>query len=105
MRHHQQLESLQAPEKRRSAHSPEDDRGGKYRTVQIEDPEDLADNEAGNFEVAEIPEVFVLAQRRPDRFPTHPGKFEVCELFSPPRVSAAASPQGLRGGFSLDLEC
>ena len=63
------------------------------------------DNEAGNFEEAEIQEVLMLGQRRPDRIHTHPGKFEVYALFSPPRVSAAASAEGLRGGWSLDLEC
>ena len=28
----------------------------------------------------------------------------MCELFSPPRMTAAATAQGLKGGWSLDLE-
>ena len=45
----------------------------------------------------------MLGQRRVHA-PVHPGKFEVCEFFSPPRVSAAASDRGLRGGWALDIE-
>ena len=30
-------------------------------------------------------------------------RFDVCELFSPPRVAARAHKAGLRGGWSLDL--
>lgn len=32
-----------------------------------------------------------------------PSRYDVCELFSPPRICAAAREQGLRGGWSLDI--
>ena len=31
------------------------------------------------------------------------GTYDVCEVFSPARISEMASKQGLRGGWSLDL--
>ena len=31
------------------------------------------------------------------------GKFDVCEVFSPPRISLVGEKQGLRGGWTLDL--
>ena len=30
-------------------------------------------------------------------------KYDVCEVFSPPRISSAASARGLRGGWSIDM--
>ena len=99
-------------EKRRSNEPPDDDRGGKYRTVEVEDPDKPEDNEAGNMQENpfsngtsvddEAPEVLMLGRRCPER---PPARYEVCGLFSPARVSAAASARGLRGGWALDLEC
>ena len=33
---------------------------------------------------------------------SHPGRYDLCELFSPPRVAEVARTRGLRGGWSLD---
>ena len=88
-------------DKRKSDAPADDDRGGKYQTVEVDDPDDPEEDEVGSLEV---PEVLMLDQRRACA-PVHPGKFEVCELFSPPRDSAAASSRGLRGGWALDIEC
>ena len=47
----------------------------------------------------------MLGERKPSAQGwQHPGKYDLCELFSPPRVSAAASARGLRGGWALDVD-
>ena len=67
-------------DRRRREYHPEDDRRGKYRRVEADDPDDPEDNEAGSLQV---PEVLMRGQRRA-RAPVHPGKYKVRELFSPP---------------------
>ena len=77
--------------------------GGDSRRDDPVDPVAPVD-EVGSLEV---PRVLMLGERkhRPGRFGEglHPGAYGLCELFSPPRVSATASKRGLRGGWSLDL--
>ena len=77
--------------------------GDEGRGDEVPDPEDPSEEMGMCCE--EVPSVLMLGEKRHDsRVPGHPGKYEVCELFSPQRVSAAASKQGLRGGWSLDIE-
>ena len=70
-----------------------------------QDPDEPEDMEAGFLDQ----EVYMLGERRwRDRRvqgEVHPGAYDICELFSPHRVSAMANRQGLRGGWSLDLNC
>ena len=56
--------------------------------VEVDDPDMLVDGEAGMIE----------------KLLNHPGRYDICELFSPPRVTKAAAVAGLRGGWSLDLK-
>ena len=77
--------------------------GDEGRGDEVPDPEDPSEEMGMCCE--EVPSVLMLGEKRHDsRVPGHPGKYEVCELFSPQRVSAAASKQGLRGGWSLGIE-
>ena len=72
--------------------------GDEGRGDEVLDPEDPSEEMGMCCE--EVPSVLMLGEKRHDsRVPGHPGKYEVCELFSPQRVSAAASKQGLRGGL------
>ena len=80
--------------KRRHDGPPGDD----DRTADPEDPEDV------QVDLCEVPSVLMLGERRrKDVEECHPGRYEVCELFSQPRVSSTATARGLRGGWSLDL--
>ena len=48
----------------------------------------------------------MLGEKKPvDEAAGHLGRYEVCELFSPPRVCKRALECGLRGGWSLDSKC
>lgn len=72
-----------------------------------EDPEDPVE-EAGMLEESVVaPKIFMLGERRRKAGRLgeglHLGKYELCELFSPPRVVSVANSEGLRGGWSLDL--
>ena len=70
----------------------DDDRGGKHRTVEVEDPDVPEDNEAGNMQEMpfsngtsvddEAPEVLMLGQRCPERPPAHPGSSGVRAVLS-----------------------
>ena len=78
--------------------------------ARAEDPEDPVDSgEMGSFEdeLLSAPRVFMLGDRRSRAGKLgeglHPGKHSICELFSPPRVVSVALANGLRGGWSLDL--
>ena len=62
-----------------------DDEGDGERAdrAEVDDPDMPVDGEAGSVE--------------------RPGRYDICELFSPARVTKAAAAAGLRGGWSLDL--
>ena len=69
-----------------------------------EDPDDPVDSSlAGSLEV---PQILGLGERKYNDKQTsaHGGRYDLCELFSPPRVTAAATRMGLQGGWSLDRE-
>ena len=73
----------------------------------VEDPDDPQDDGmAGSLETLRV---FMLGERRHGAAKyyswQHPGTCDLCELFSPPRVSAAATARGLRGGWALDIRC
>ena len=76
----------------------EEEAGRPSAWLRIEDPDPPDDAEAG---LLVAPIVLMLGERRAP--PGHPGRYDLCELFSPARVTAAATEQGLRGGWSLDL--
>ena len=92
--------SSSSPKRKRDGPTGDDnraeDRGGD------EDPEDpVDDGMAGSLEE---PKVLMLGEKNPfAKDWQHPGKYDLCELFSPPRVSAVASARGLRGGWALDV--
>ena len=52
-------------------------------------------------EVGLVATLSVKSVRHIDR----PGKFDICEVFSPPRVTEHAGKHGLRPGWSLDVRC
>ena len=72
-----------------------------------QDPDDPIDVEVGS---CELKSVLMLGEKKKRNVKLgedcHEGKYEVCELFSPPRVSAAATARGLRGGWApRSLSC
>lgn len=73
---------------------------------QVEDPIEPEDNYVLEMEDLDevIPAVLMLGERKKGRnASSRKGKYDVCELFSQPRVCARARARGLRGGWSLDL--
>ena len=76
----------------------EGDEGDAARGDDPPNPED--DGEMGSVEV------YNLGERKAGdhkvKAQVHPGRFDFCELFSPPRVAEVARTRGLRGGWSLD---
>ena len=79
---------------------------GDEGRAEVPDPEDPVDIEVGIVE-DECPTVLMLGERKRAASKIgeglHPGRYELCELFSPPRVTEKATERGLRGGWSLDL--
>ena len=73
----------------------EGDRDAPDKQEDAEDPMEPTDYDVGH--------VYMLGERRFRDKGQHPGKYEVVELFSPPRVTKAANESGLRGGWSLDI--
>ena len=57
-------------------------------------------------EFGDVPLVYMLGERRVHdrKKAVHPGKYDLCELFSQARVAKEACAQGLRGGWSLDID-
>ena len=45
-----------------------------------------------------------VVDRRAVKHIDRPGKYDVCEFFSPPRVAPFATARGLRAGWSLDIK-
>ena len=84
---------------------------GKRRHDGPEGDEDRGDQDPADPEAMDaglLPaDVYMLGARRwGDRRAqgeVHPGRYDLCELVSPPRVSAMANRQGLRGGWALDI--
>ena len=74
--------------------------GGNEGQVDVQDPEyPIEVDEAG---IIEIPTVLLLDKRRKRMTSKlgediHEGKYGLCELFSSPKVSQAATKRGLRG--------
>ena len=73
-----------------------DAKRGKFEApaAQDLDPEEPIEGEAGmlaTLEVEALPRIY------------RPGKFDVCECFSPPRVVKCAAENGLRAGWSIDI--
>ena len=93
--------------KRQREGPPDDDARAEDRRGGSDDPEDpVDDGMAGSLEEPSLafPKVLMLGERKPTaKGWQHPGKYDLCELFSPPRVSAAASARGFRGGWALDV--
>ena len=91
---------------KRSANSSEGPQVDARDEGMVEDPVEPSDEEA-MVGMLEAPSVYMLGERhcytRRKLESTHPGKYDICELFSQPRVSATATKRGLRGGWSLDL--
>ena len=90
--------SAQASQSKRRHEGPEGDADRGDR-----DPAEPEDMEAG------CAEIYMLGERKWKqsrvRGELHSGLYDVCELFSPPRVSEMATRQGLRGGWALDINC
>ena len=90
--------SAQASPSKRRHEGPEGDTDRGDR-----DPAEPEDMEAG------CAEIYMLGERKwkqnSVRGEAHPGTYDLCELFSPRRVSAMATRQGLRGGWALDISC
>ena len=100
----QSMPSSSASGSKRKADDGEGD-GVRDAVDDLDDPEDEA--MVGSIGV---PKVLMLGEskRKTRSAPTpepyqYPGKYDLCELFSPARVTSMATKQGLRGGWSLDL--
>ena len=52
-------------------------------------------------EIGMVATLSVASLKHVDR----PGKYDLCEAFSPPRVTEHAAKHGLRAGWSLDVRC
>ena len=66
----------------------------------VEDPDPPEDVKVGALEAAEV---LMLGQKKIKNSCSHSGRYDICELFSPPRVVAEAASMGFRGGWSLGL--
>ena len=74
------------------------------RTRFAAEPED--DSDEPTTPVPEESGSLASVLKKPRRQRSRPGgKYDVCEAFSPPRDAARARERGLRGGWSLDIQC
>ena len=84
--------------KTRGKRKHEGDEGDEARGDDPANPED--NQEMGSVEVYGLGERKAGDGKRKGQI--HQGKYDLCELFSPPRVAEAARARGIRGGWSLD---
>ena len=110
-----------APDSKRARPETEGDATGDLPLPAAGDEEDLVEEAAdapgskrprlgsesedpSNPEVEVGAVMFGVLDRRALPHVDRPGKYDVCEVFSPPRVAPHAEKRGLRAGWSLDIK-